>query len=83
MKWNAANATNEKLVNAYADTHHGQTMNNEYTYQMWKHQQANGYEMLITAWFNAEGLIVDMTIAERPSRWATWGPPNRFEKVEN
>jgi hypothetical protein len=55
----------------------------EYTHQMWKHTQANGFEMLITAWLNAEGLIVEMTIAERPSAWATWGPPNRFEKVEN
>jgi hypothetical protein len=55
----------------------------EYTHQMWKHKQANGFEMLITAWLNAEGLIVEMTIAERPSAWATWGPPNRFEKVEN
>jgi len=55
----------------------------EYTHQMWKHKQANGYEMLITAWSDAEGLIVEMTIAERSSAWATWGPPTKFEKVEN
>lgn len=59
-------------------------MTTEYDCSMWKHRQANGHELLITAWFEvATGLIVEMSIAERPSMFSTWGPPTKFEKVEN
>lgn len=85
---NASNAK-KKHVNALplgnaSVTHHGEKhVTDNYTHSMWKHRQANGHELLITAWFNDEGLIVEMNIAERPSMFSTWGPPTRFEKVEN